>query len=112
MPANVTITFTGPITDPRTADRITNRALEHMAQLMSTILLPKMRGRIPMDTGDLRRSLTMIVESDQIVIGFPPEGFYYLFQRGLPKDLIRMWEQGIRELAPIAFRRAIREILV
>ena len=49
---------------------------------MESILMPKMRARIPVDTGTLRRSLTMIVKSNQIDIGFPPEGFYYLFQRG------------------------------
>ena len=112
MPANIQIIFEGPITDPTTGSRITNRALEHMGSLMETILMPKMRARIPVDTGDLKRSLTMIVKSNYIDIGFPTEGFYYLYQRGLPASLIKIWEEGIRELAPIAFRRAISEILV
>ena len=113
MPADITVSFdyTGPLFDPRTAELIHDRALQHMGELMGSILMPKMRGRIPVNTGALRRSLKIVIQKNQILIGFTPEGYYYLFQRGLPRDLINLWIDAVHDMTPIAFRRAIKEVL-
>ena len=64
---------------------------------MGSILMPKMRRRIPVKTGALRRSLKIVIERNHISVGFTPEGYYYLFQRGLPRDLINLWIDAVHD---------------
>ena len=110
--ANIDVTFEGPITDPALADKLLARTLDYLSHALSASM-PTLRGKVPYRTGNLRRSLKIAYDRRRGVvrIGFTDAGFYWRYQRGLARDLTRVFFSVIRSNQQDSFNKAIADVI-
>ena len=106
----IDLTFEGPITDPALADKLVARTLDYLSHALSASM-PTLRRKVPYDTGVLRRSLVIAYDRRKGVvrIGFRDAGFYWRYQRGLRRELSRVFFTTIRSNQQDSFNKAIAD---
>ena len=75
--------------------------------------MPRMRNRIPVQTGNLKKSLRIAYSPAEgiITLGFTPRGFYWRFPRGLRDDLHDIAVGVVRANAQTALNLAVSRVL-
>ena len=106
-----TYKLSGPITDPLLAEKLVRSTIAYLGAGMTTMMIPQLKGVVPVKTGNLRDSMFIKIEAKTITIGFKPEGYYWPYQRGLTKRMRNVWARGLNSLIPWAWQRAIADNL-
>ena len=102
----------GPITDPQLADKLIARTLDYLSHALSAAM-PTLTRKVPYRTGNLQRSLKIAYDRRRGVvrIGFTDAGYYWRFQRGLRRDLSRVFFSTIRANQQDSFNKAIADVI-
>ena len=116
MPARTDIRFTlsGPLfSNPDLGNQIAKEFLAVMHGVLDGTAVPRMRNRIPVQTGNLKKSLRIAYSPAEgvITLGFTPRGFYWRFPRGLPDDLHDIAVEVVRANAQGALNLAVSRVL-
>ena len=115
-PARTDIRFTlsGPLFDnPNLGNQIVAEFLSIMHNILDGTAMPRMRNRIPVQTGNLKKSLRIAYSPAEgiITLGFTPRGFYWRFPRGLRDDLHDIAVEVVRANAQAALNLAVSRVL-
>ena len=112
MPARFTLS--GPLFDnPNLGNQIAKEFLSIMHGVLDGTAVPRMRARIPVQTGNLKQSLRIAYSPGEgvVTIGFTPRGFYWRFPRGLRDDLNDIAVEVVRANAQNALNLAVSRVL-
>lgn len=77
---------------------------------LSRFVLDRMKQAVPRRTGRLRNSLRFRKLRNGGRFYFDRRGFYWIFQDGLEEDLIRIFNESLKDLIPWAVGEARREV--
>ena len=116
MPARTDIRFTlsGPLfNNPNLGNLIAKEFLSVMHTILDGTAMPRMRTRIPFQTGNLKQSLRIAYSPGEgvVTIGFTPRGFYWRFPHGLRDDLHDIAVEVVRANAQGALNLAVSRVL-
>ena len=76
----------------------------------SRTTLNRMKRKVPVRSGRLRRSLTFRKLKRGGRFAFTKRGFYWYFQDGLEEELVEILKNSCRTIIPWAIRQARREV--
>ena len=116
MPARTDIRFTlsGPLFDnPNLGNQIAKEFLSVMHSILDGVAMPRMRNRIPVQTGNLKQSLRIAYSPGEgvVTLEFTQRGFYWRFPRGLRDDLNEIAVGVVRDNAQAALNLAVSRVL-
>ena len=116
MPARTNIRFelSGPLfSNPTLGNQIAKEFLSVMHTILDGTAMPRMRGRIPVQTGNLKQSLRIAYSPAEgvVFLGFTNRGYYWRFPRGLRDDLNDIAVGVVRDNAQSALNLAVSRVL-
>ena len=106
----VNVDLDGAITDPTLADRFHARFLDNFAEVLERAAIPRMRQRVPVRTGRLKRSIRLSYERNRGVVVIR-SAFYAGYVPRARHELRRVFVDTIRANLQPVLDKTTREVL-